>query len=78
MLIGDLSVAARDATKEHHRRKSSNGMGAKEVPSNIREMLKDTKSAIGNSEIELEIPTVQGGERRKSVRFDEHVISVNQ
>ena len=53
-------------------------MGAKEVPSNIREMLKDTKSAIGNSEIELEIPTVQGGERRKSVRFDEHVISVNQ
>lgn len=68
----------KDEAKEHHRRKSSHGVGAKEVPSDIRKMLMDTKSAIGNSEIELETPLVQEGERRKSVRFDEHVISVNQ
>lgn len=67
----------KDDAKEQHRRKSSQGAGTKDAAS-IREMLRDTKNGLGELEIELDIPSGQGFERRKSVRFDEHVTSVNQ
>lgn len=68
----------KDEAKEQHRRKSSHGANGKESASDVRSMLKDMKNQLGDSEIELEDSPAYGCERRKSVRFDEHVVSVNQ
>lgn len=63
--------------QSQQRRKSSSIPSAKEGKG-IREMLLDTKKEIGDREIELGIPDNHDGERRKSVRFDEKVIAVNE
>lgn len=81
-------VKCKNDTKVQHRRQSSsshNNNGGKNNggnddsmndKSNIRKMLADTKEALGESGIELDIPTDPNtGERRKSVRFDEKVIA---
>jgi len=60
------------------RRKSSSA-SKKQDAKNIRNMLKETKEQVGeDGEIELDIPPHEfNGERRKSVRFDETVVAVN-
>lgn len=58
------------------RRKSSSS-SKKQDAKNIRNMLKETKEQVGDGGIELEIPHEVNGERRKSVRFDETVVAVN-
>lgn len=61
--------------QQQNRRKSSS---TPKESQNIREMLKNVRNEIGDNEIELEIPENHAGERRKSVRFDEKVIAVNE
>lgn len=58
-------------------RKQSTG-GANENKDDIRKMLNEAKSEIGETELELQVPETKSGERRKSVRFDEKVIAVSE
>lgn len=66
----------KDDLKQNERRKSSHNQ--QQNANNIRDMLKETKDAVGEEGIELEIPTEFNGERRKSVRFDEKVVAVKE
>lgn len=66
----------KDDLKVQHRKQSNNG--ANENKNDIRMMLNEAKKEIEGAEIELQIPTTTGGERRKSVRFDEKVIAVSE
>ncbi|KAK6465484.1 hypothetical protein DFJ63DRAFT_22562 [Scheffersomyces coipomensis] len=69
----------KDDLQTQHRRKSSSGAAA-QLPthqSDVRKMLADVKEQVGEDGIELSHPPTDfNGERRKSVRFDEKIISV--
>ncbi|ODV82267.1 SET domain-containing protein [Suhomyces tanzawaensis NRRL Y-17324] len=58
-----------------HRRKSSSGQAS--TRADVRKLLADTSKELGEGSIELGIPE-QSGERRKSVRFDEKVVAVEE
>ncbi|KAI5956307.1 SET5 [Candida jiufengensis] len=64
-------------SNEQKRRKSSTS-NQQTNAKNIRNMLKETSESMGDKEFELSIPQDGfNGERRKSVRFDEKVVAVN-
>ncbi|ABN68716.2 predicted protein [Scheffersomyces stipitis CBS 6054] len=65
----------KEDVKIQHRRKSSTVPAASK--SEIRDMLKAAENHVGEEGIELTPPEVSG-ERRKSVRFDEKVIAVQE
>ncbi|KAK6457902.1 uncharacterized protein RJT20DRAFT_125785 [Scheffersomyces xylosifermentans] len=64
----------KDDIKNQHKRKSSSVPAAQK--SEIRKMLNEVGQTIGEEGIDLDVPVEFNGERRKSVRFDEKVISV--
>ncbi|KAK6197475.1 uncharacterized protein RJT21DRAFT_57127 [Scheffersomyces amazonensis] len=65
-----------DITIQHKRKSSSTSNP--QHSADVRKMLAATKKEVGEDGIELKTPTEFSGERRKSVRFDEKVIAVQE